>query len=243
MNELVPVWHRNLWKRPTTRGKLVSMKFCQNSVLVCLGGLSWSVLILSCGPVWFCPGMNSVLMSSSQSWWQKIHKLTESSNFLHLRFWIAFIWNLNLNMKPLVKSQTLKKQQHCWAFVINKRLPIANKWQAAPICILPSGKKEREGRVREGTEKWRGTLGAWGAFFYFFEFFFSFLMFFWRFWKETNLYFSLLPIPVNKGKIFLLSLSTRKWNQPLIDNEKITMQGGTERSLCPPREAATSSPR
>ena len=28
MNELVPVWHRHLWKRPKNRGKLVSMKFC-----------------------------------------------------------------------------------------------------------------------------------------------------------------------------------------------------------------------
>ena len=114
MNELVPVWAQAPMEKTfspplsTTRGKLVSMKFCQNSVLVWY----WSVLIcpvgLSCSfLVWILCSCQILNLNA-----KKLHKLTESSTFLHLCFSIVFIWNLNLYMKPLVKSQTLKKQQH-----------------------------------------------------------------------------------------------------------------------------------
>ena len=106
--------------------------------------------------------------------------------------------------------------------MINKRLPIADKWEAAPICICPSGKKERgegEGGNR-GEEGDFGRLGGYffgvfGVFWSFFNFFGVF-KFFLRFLKGNKFVVFLAPITVNKGKIFLLSISTRSKINPCL---------------------------
>lgn len=67
----------------------------------CLGILSWSVLVspdLSCLVLSWSV---LVLTPCSQPKWQKLHKLTESSTFLHLCFSFVFTLILNLYMKPL----------------------------------------------------------------------------------------------------------------------------------------------
>ena len=56
-------------------------------------------------------------------------------------------------------------------------------------CLLV---KKREGRVREGTEKWRGTLDAWVAIFIFGKFVLLFYVFL-AFLKGNKFVFFLAP--------------------------------------------------
>ena len=119
--------------------------------------------------------------------------------------------------------------------MINKRLPIANKWQAAPICILPSGKKER-GEGEGGNREVEGDFGCLGGYFLsFFEFFYIFLEVFgifvgWicTFVKGNKFVFFPAPIPVNKGFKFTPVTPGCKtyWSTcTLGDKSRVHMQG------------------